>query len=358
MKGNNKIGKAVTPLLMTVFFSFAVVYSGNGQAKVSGTVSMDTDHAISKVNKIGKFIRYAENVNPDAKATPLNSSINGPYEEVKPRLSPSGDRLYFSRVFHPDNTNGVNDPEDIWYAEFDHATTSWSEPVRMANHLNNSGPNYINNVSVTGDTIILGNQYLKKGKMRAGVSYSVNVNGEWSVPQAINIYDDYNMSAHSNSFVSLQNGVIIRAVERGETVGERDLYVSFWDGKQATEPMNMGTVINTEFEESSPFLASDNKTMYFASKGHNGLGGFDIYVTKRLDESWTNWSKPENLGPAVNGEMDDEFFSITHRGNFAIFSRQISVHNVDIFRIPMEQLFKNAEKKEEGIVKDVSVASL
>ena len=346
MKDNNKVRKAVTPLLMTVFFSFAVVYSSNGQEQVFGGASMDADHPISKAKESGAAVQFAENVNADAKATPLNRSINGPYQEVKPRLAPNGNRLYFSRIFHPDNTNGVNDPEDIWYAEFDRDTGSWSEPLRMVSHLNNAGPNYINNVSVTGDTIILGNQYMKKGKMRAGLSYSVNVNGEWSLPKTINIQDDYNMSSHANTFVALQNGVIIRAIQRGETMGERDLYVSFWDGEKATEPVNMGSVINSEFEESSPFLASDNKTMYFASKGHHGYGGFDIYVTKRLDESWTSWSKPENLGPAVNGAMDDEFFSITHCGNFAVFSRQISVHNVDIFRIPVRELFNDVKEKE------------
>lgn len=194
--------------------------------------------------------------------------------------------------------------------------------------------------------------------MGAGLSYSVQVNGEWSIPFAIDIKDDYNMSAHANAFVSLQNGIIIRSIERGESMGERDLYVSFWDGEQAAEPVNMGSVINTEFEESSPFLAADNKTLYFASKGHHGRGGFDIYVTKRLDDSWTNWSQPENLGPAVNSEMDDEFFSITHCGNFAIFSRQISVHNVDIFRIPMRELFNNEEKQKQDQLKDSALASL
>jgi len=72
-----------------------------------------------------------------------------------------------------------------------------------------------------------------------------------------------------------------------------------WDGITATKPVNMGSVINTEFEESSPFLANDMKTLYFASKGHNGYGGYDIYVTERLDESWTNWSAPKNLGHAI-----------------------------------------------------------
>lgn len=124
-----------------------------------------------------------------------------------------------------------------------------------------------------------------------------------------------------------------------DTKGERDLYVSFWDGEKASEPVNMGGMINTEFEESSPYLADDLKTLYFASKGHHGYGGFDIYVTTRLDDSWINWSTPKNLGPAVNGRLDDEFFSITHCGNFAIFSKQISIHNSDLYKISMHELF-------------------
>jgi len=222
--------------------------------------------------------------------------------------------------------------------------------------LNNAGPNYVNNVSVTGDTVILGNQYKKNGKMRAGLSYSVNVNGQWSFPTAINIKDDYNMAPQSNSFVSLKNGVIIRAIERAETYGQRDLYVSFWNGEEATEPINMGGLINSELEESSPFLAADNKTLYFASKGHNGHGGFDIYVTKRLDDTWTNWSEPQNLGPAVNGAMDDEFFSITHCGNYAIFSKQVSVHNTDLYRISMEELFNEPVVKKMKKTENVQQA--
>jgi hypothetical protein len=119
---------------------------------------------------------------------------------------------------------------------------------------------------------------------------------------------------------------------------------------EATEPVNMGAVINSNLEESSPYLAADNKTLYFASKGHSGFGGYDIFVTRRLDESWTNWSKPENLGPAVNGASDDEFFSLTPCGQFGIFSKRVSVHNVDLFKISLnglnfEQLNKTSTKQ-------------
>jgi hypothetical protein len=331
--------------MMTLMILIAVAFSAQAQGMEEVGKGMNTFDANQK------GILIANGVNVKAEPMKLHHAINSPYEDLKPRLADGGKRLYFSRTFYPGNVNGVNDPEDIWYSDFDVTTNEWSAPKHMADGLNNAGPNYIDNVSVTGDTVILGNQYLKKGKMRDGLSYSVNVKGIWSAPVSINIKNDYNISQHAGSFVSLKTGVIIRSVERDETIGGRDLFVSFWDGQHATEPVNMGHAINTEFEESSPYLAPDNKTLYFASEGHNGFGGFDIYVTHRLDDTWTNWSTPENLGPAVNGALDDEFFSVSSCGKYAVFSKQVSVHDHDLYRISMDELFgaqKATTPKVEG----------
>jgi OOP family OmpA-OmpF porin len=343
--------KGRTTIVMIMLIAFVIVGVFSNMAKAQVPVAYNYQHATGEVKNAAKDIAHSNEVNLTAKATPLNTSINSPYAELKPALAPSGKRIYFSRSEHPDNTFGTADLEDIWFADFDSATNSWSHPAVLVGHLNNAGPNYINNVSRSGDTVILGNQYLKKGKMRAGLSYSVRMNGEWSQPENINIKDDYNISDHSNTYVSIGSGVIIRAVQRSETYGDRDLYVSFWDGTSATEPINMGSVINSEFEEAAPFLDPDNKTLYFASKGHHGYGGFDIWVSKRLDDTWTNWSEPRNLGPAVNGRLDDSFFSITHCGNFAIFSKQVSVHNTDLFRISVEELFNQESPRIQSIVK-------
>ena len=328
---NVRIANAIMVILLFVFMGiFSIVTNGQ---------TLNNELAVRYKNANSE-IRISSEVSLSAKAVPLNHAINSGFDDIKPSVAPNGKRVYFSRFMHPLNTFGTADMEDIWYSEFDENTEAWSDPIRMTGLLNNAGPNFVNNVSVTGDTLILGNQYKKNGKMRAGLSYSVNQNGQWSFPVPIHIENDYNISEQSNSFVSLKNGVIIRAIERVETVGGRDLYVSFWNGEVATEPINMGASINSDLDESSPFLASDNKTLYFASKGHNGNGGYDIYMTRRLDDSWTNWSAPENLGPAVNGPMDDEFFSITHCGNHAIFSKQVSVHNTDLYRISMSELFE------------------
>lgn len=321
-------------MMILLLFLIMGMYYCTAQAQ-----QVDPNYTSQPVKNADKFIDVASHVNLNAKATVMNPSISSPYVEVKPAFAPRGDKLYFSRSGHPHNTFGENDLEDIWYCKFDSISNTWSEPIRMPGYLNNAGPNFIENVSITGDTIILGNQYLKKGRMRAGVSYSVNIDGEWSTPTPIIIENDYNISNHANHFVSLKSGVIISAIERVETEGDRDLYVSFWNGEYATEPVNMGGVINSNLEESSPYLSCDNKTLYFASKGNNGYGGYDIFVTRRLDDSWTNWTTPENLGSAVNGPLDDEFFSITHCGRYAIFSKQVNTHNVDLFKITTVDLF-------------------
>lgn len=322
--------------------------------------TLQTSNHPIKASNAGKRIRFADMINMETEARPFTNRINSAYAELKPAVAPGGKRLYFSRSAHPANIVGESDLEDIWYTELDTISGTWSDPIRMAGHLNNMGPNFINSVSLTGDTIILGNQYLKKGKMRAGLSYSVNVRGQWSEAMPIKIKNDYNLSDHANAFVSLKSGVIISSIERIETAGGRDLYVSFWNGKEATEPINMGMVINTDQEEASPFLAEDNKTLYFASSGHSGYGGLDIFVTRRLDDTWTNWSEPENLGPAINGNLDDSFFSITHCGGYAVFSKQTSVHNTDIFSIEMNQLFTNKkeDRKFDSIESSTAIAAL
>ena len=281
----------------------------------------------------------AKNLNLSARALPV-VEVNSPYNEYKPGIALHGNTLYFSRAMHPLNTGGPEDMEDIWYADMDKLNDGKiADPKRMENMLNNAGPNFISSVSVTGDTVMLGNTYGKHGKMRSGLSYSVKFDGVWTTPKEIKVKNDYNISEHGTAHVSPRAGVIISAVQRAETLGERDLYVSFWVGGEATEPVNMGNVINSNLDESSPYLCPDKKTLYFASKGHNGYGGFDIYVTQRLDETWTNWSTPENLGPVINGPMDEEFFVVTHCKKYGYFSKQVAANNTDIFKVSMAELF-------------------
>lgn len=269
----------------------------------------------------------------------LDNNVNSDFSEYNPLLSPDGKTLYFSRKNHPENAGGTSDKEDIWYSELG-ADGKWSLAKNMGPQFNNNQPNFVNTVAATPDgksvVLLLGNKYLDKGKMVAGVSVSTNVGGTWSDPKPLEIENDYNYNEKANYFLANTRKALLMSVEREDSEGGRDLYVSFEkeDGKW-TEPLNLGKTINTAGEESAPFLASDDKSLYFSSNGFSGYGGSDVYMSKRLDDTWTNWSAPENLGPDINTKLDDLFFNIPSTSEFAYYSRGVTVDNSDIFRVKM-----------------------
>jgi outer membrane protein OmpA-like peptidoglycan-associated protein len=267
----------------------------------------------------------------------LDEKVNSEYTELNPLLSPDGKTLYFSRRNHPENMGGVNDKEDIWYSELGN-DGRWTLAKNAGPVLNNEYPNFVNAVSsATPDgksvILVLGNQYGSNGKMVAGVSMSNNVNGMWSSPTPIRIKNDYNFSEKANYFLANTRTTLLMSVEREDSQGGRDLYVSFMEKDSTwTEPLNLGSVVNTAGEESAPFLASDNQTLYFSSNGFSGYGGADVYMSKRLDDTWLKWSEPKNMGPDINGKTDDLFFNIPNTSDFAYYSRGITNDNMDIFR--------------------------
>ncbi len=295
-------------------------------------------------------IRLASFMKDLPKAEKLPGYINTSFKEVGPLVSPDGKTLYFSRQNYPDNTGGIMDNEDIWYSTYNDYTKMWSAPVKMEAPLNNDGPNSINFVSVTGDTVIQANEYRKHGKMRSGISMSVKQNGQWSFPVAIKGDDEINMSDKFDMYVSYNKQVILTSQELGDSYGKRDIYVTLIHPDGSAETLNLGAVINTDEDEASPFLAPDYKTLYFASKGHHGYGGYDIYVSHRLDESWQQWSEPENLGPTVNTDKDEEFFNFTYDGQYAYFSRADSKENSDIYRVSLSNWYKNIVNTENSSV--------
>lgn len=118
--------------------------------------------------------------------------------------------------------------------------------------------------------------------------------------------------------------------------GGKDIYISHRDsiGKYS-KPVNLGTIINTDKDEDGVFLLNDT-TMYFGSKGHTGLGGFDIYKSIKRNGEWT---APVNVGFPINTPYNDLFFSITHDKAFAYVAsdRHGSEGKLDIFEISYDQ---------------------
>lgn len=285
-------------------------------------------------------IDIPEFINPEIVKERLSENVNSKYQEFKPLLSPDGKTLYFSRKNHPGNVGGIKDSEDIWFSELDE-NGEWKLAENIGPELNNAGPNFVSSVTPDGKSVILvlGNRYEKNGKMSAGVSISSNSTGSWSKPLPINITDEYNYSEKANFFLANNRKVLLMSVTREDSKGGRDLYVSFMDQDSVwSVPLNLSDKVNTAGEESSPFLAPDDRSLYFSSDGYSGFGASDIYLTKRLDDTWTNWSIPENLGPTINSQYEDLFFNIPGNSDFAYYSQGVSEDDLDIFRVALPVL--------------------
>jgi len=323
---------------------------------VEGYNSIDAI-GISESNiPINILISLTQNVATDLHVQKLGPEINSSATEHSPLLSPDGNTLFFSRQYHPGNIGGVDDNEDIWYSEKDPNTGEWLPAKNLGPPLNNKGPNFIASITQDGDDMILllGNQYGKKDRMTAGVSMSRKKSGgEFEKPVNLYIENDYNYSNKSDYYMNDQNNTILISAERDDTYGDRDLYVTFSDRKgEWSEPLNLGPTINSADTESSPFLDHDNETLYFSSSGFSGYGGADIYVTKRLDDTWQNWSVPENLGPGINGTTDDVYFNIPTSGTHAYFTKGDIGENIDIYQFQMDQFFLETDPETKDGEKD------
>jgi outer membrane protein OmpA-like peptidoglycan-associated protein len=105
--------------------------------------------------------------------------------------------------------------------------------------------------------------------------------------------------------------VFIFSAESYGTKGVEDIYVSLKKNDRWTEPINLGSSINTPMQEWTPSLSADGKTLYFASNGRQGYGGFDIYASTRLDDSWTAWTTPVNMEQPLNSSDRELFYRPT-----------------------------------------------
>ena len=320
--------------------------------------SVDGDHSIDAIGisdsniPISVLINVAAYVNENLESEKLSDNVNSQYVEHSPILSPDGKRLYFSRRGHPDNAGGQEDPEDIWFSELDEETGEWLPAKNMGPPLNNAGPNFISAIIPDGEDeiLLLGNRYGKNGRMFSGVSTArLAADGTVSAPENINIKNDYNYSPNADYYSTTDQKVLVMSVERDDTYGGRDLYVSFKDGDDWTEPLSLGGDVNTAASETAPYLQEDNKTLFFSSSGFSGFGGADIFKSTRLDDSWTKWSDPENMGGGLNSTGDDVYFSMPTNSKHAYFTRGDSDENTDIFRFTVEDLYVDTTTVKEVI---------
>jgi OOP family OmpA-OmpF porin len=317
--------------------------------KVPGFNSIDFIAIANGKTPVEVKINDAGNINPNIATERLTEKINSPYDEVNPIISPDGKRLYFGRKNDPANTGGKKDAEDIWYSDWDEKKGEWGIAKNLGSPINNDQPNFMCSITPDGKNVVIGNVYkYEKGKvkMTEGVSIvSIGPDGTWGQPKALKINGYVNDYKKVNFYLCQNRKTMLMAIRADNALGENgtDLYVSFLESDSTwSKPVHTGNVINSVGNESAPFLSADDKTLFFSSDGFAGYGSDDIFMTRRLDDSWTKWSKPQNLGQNINTKESDIFFTLPANGDYAYFSSGGKEANgqLDLFRLRIPDMFK------------------
>jgi OmpA-OmpF porin, OOP family len=262
-------------------------------------------------------------VHQSAKTAPvyknLGATVNSSYSELMPYITADGSKLFFVRENHPQNTQSPQETQDIWFCKRE-PDGGWSEAKHLGFPFNTARNNSIFYQSPDGTQRIIRGVFEKSERIGDGFSVSRLTAKGWSDPQPLRMhgYERLSKGIYSGMCMSVDNRTIILYFSRKEDSSINDLYVSHLiGGNEWSKPEPLGETINTPGDESTPFLAADGVTLYFSSDKPGGFGSADIWVSRRLDDTWTKWSEPVNLGPTVNDERWQAYYSIAAAGNVA-----------------------------------------
>jgi outer membrane protein OmpA-like peptidoglycan-associated protein len=307
-------------------------------AKVPGFNQIDAVAISNTTTPVEAEINLAKNLDLKSKPENLGPNINSRYLEVAPMVTPDGKSIYYTRSQHPENT-GSPDKQDVWYAEIK-SDGNFGIAKNLGSPINTAHHNSSFSITPDGNSMLVNNIYHADGTLEKGLSIARRIDGNrWDKPEKIVIQGYYNRDAFSEFCLSQDGKVLLMTAQRNDSQGGNDMYFSRIqpDGSWST-PENLGAVVNTPDSETSPFLASDGKTLYYSTSGLSGYGSNDIFVSRRLDDTWKNWSEPQNLGPEINSPLWDAYFSISAKADYAYFtSYHNSMGESDIFRVKLSE---------------------
>ncbi len=196
---------------------------------------------------------------------------------------------------------------------------NWTAPVSISDNINSEFNEGTCTMSADGRTLIFTSCYGRQGFGSCDLYISEKIGDEWTSP--VNMGANVNSSAwDSQPSLSADGRQLYFISNRGGGVGGRDIWLSTKNDKDVwSKPLNLGRGINTVNEEVSPFIHVNGKTLYYATNGLPGFGGFDIYYVQLEDDKW---GKPENLGPPINTGEDQVSLFITADGTKGYYSNE------------------------------------
>ncbi len=286
----------------------------------------------------------------------LPLSINTPNQsELLPVISADGKTLYFTRTRVGMDSGIVF---DIWMSHITNDSI-FSAPEFLGGNLSSSYGIAVSSISPDNNTLYLIGKLHSDSPPDERVYVTHKIASGWSIPEAIKIQNLHLEGLYTDYSFGPDQRTLLMALDRDSSLGARDLYVSFFDDSTRSwkTPLWLGSDINSRYAEMTPYLASDNKTLYFSSDRPGGIGDVDVYRSRRLDSTWQHWSKPEDLGTKINRLGRTSYYTEDAEGKYAYVTwRRTEREASAIYRIRVERELPVALV--HGVVTDANATPL
>lgn len=255
------------------------------------------------------FIALGQEVSARYELVKMDKTVNTFRHEAAPVVSPDGKSLYFFVQNHPDNTYGSDDTQDIWMSR-KNEEGQWSPAEHLKSPFNIHPSNQV--FTILPD----GNIFIKGGRSKGEKGFSIVSPGGALTELNVKDFKKMNKGRFYGASMSADKQHIIIYFSEKDNSPYSDLYASHLqsDGSYS-QPVKLS--LSTSTDEVGPFIAPDQKTLYFGSarQAPGRQGGVDIYKSTRLDDTWMKWSEPVNLGKPINTSALDFYFTIDAEGN-------------------------------------------
>ncbi len=252
-----------------------------------------------------------------AESEPIGENINSVFDEYAAVVDAAEKTLIFTSR-RSNSVGGLKDLddkffEDIYISKKDSVTGVWGVPVSIGNQINTDGHEASISLSADGNEL-----YIYRDDVGDGNIYVCKrSNNVWGEPIQLNA--NINSPFRESHVGASSDGQILYFTSNRSGYGEMDIFFSkrLPSGDWGIAE-NLGSRVNTKYDEEAPFIHPDGKTLFFSSKGHNSMGGFDIFFCILQDDG--KWSSPFNLGFPMNTPDDDYFFVMSTDGKRAYYS--------------------------------------
>jgi outer membrane protein OmpA-like peptidoglycan-associated protein len=248
----------------------------------------------------------------------VGSGINTSDDEYWPSITADGHTLMFTRQPNISNNPGFKGivQEDFYVSQF--SDNEWQQAFNAGTPLNTMQNEGAQTLSSDGSYMFFTACNRPGGMGNCDLYFSAFNNGKWTEPANLGAPVNTN-NWESTPSISADGRTLFFSSSRPGGFGGKDLWFTRLNEKNMwTEPVNLGAKINTDGDEMSPFIHFDGKTLYFASDGRIGMGGFDLFVTRLRNDS--TWSEPQNLGYPINTFNDEMGLIIESGGQKAYYS--------------------------------------